>query len=68
MVRAASLTEYYRCTLTAVPGGELEFSRCVVFAGNAESAATVAPETVGVPADETRRAVVDAAIEATPAL
>jgi len=27
-----------------------------------------APETVGVPADETRRAVVDAAIEATPAL
>jgi MoxR-like ATPase len=27
-----------------------------------------APETVGVPADETRRAVVTAAIQATPAL
>jgi hypothetical protein len=40
-VRAASQDEYCRCTLTAIPGGELEFSRSVVFAGAAE------PEVAG---------------------
>ena len=30
VVRAAGLDEYLRCTLTAVGGGELEFSRCAV--------------------------------------
>jgi hypothetical protein len=33
VVRAAGLDEYLRCTLTAVGGGELEFSRCAVVAG-----------------------------------
>jgi hypothetical protein len=36
LVRAASQDEYCRCTLTAIPGGELEFSRSVVFEGAAE--------------------------------
>jgi hypothetical protein len=39
-VRAASQDEYCRCTLTAIPGGELEFSRSVVFEGAAEPEVT----------------------------
>ena len=33
VVRAAGLDEYLQCTLTAVDGGELEFSRCAVRRG-----------------------------------
>jgi hypothetical protein len=33
VLRAAGLDEYLRCTLTAVGGGQLEFSRCAVIAG-----------------------------------
>jgi hypothetical protein len=40
-VRAASQDEYCRCTLTATPRGELEFSRSAVFEGAAE------PEVAG---------------------
>jgi hypothetical protein len=36
VVRATSLDQYYRCTLTASANGELEFSRQVVFDGVAE--------------------------------
>jgi hypothetical protein len=42
VVRAASEDEYCRCTVTAVPGGELEFSRSVVIEGVAEPEVTVA--------------------------
>jgi hypothetical protein len=41
-VRAASQDEYCRCTLTAMPGGELEFSRSVVFEGTAQPQVTAA--------------------------
>lgn len=41
-VRAANQDEYCRCTLTAIPGGELEFSRSVVFKGAAEPEVTTA--------------------------
>ncbi len=37
VVRATDLQEYMRCTLTAIPGGELEFSRAVVRSGVAET-------------------------------
>ena len=37
VVRAAGLDEFLRCTLTAVGGGELEFSRCAVIAGVAQT-------------------------------
>jgi len=40
VVRAAGLDEYLRCTLTAVGGGELEFSRCAVVAGVAQPPVT----------------------------
>jgi hypothetical protein len=43
VVRATDLEEYMRCTVTAIPGGELEFSRTVVRGGTAE-------ETVVAPA------------------
>jgi hypothetical protein len=36
VVRATDLQEYMRCTLTAIPGGELEFSRTVVRSGAGE--------------------------------
>ena len=36
VVRATDLQEYMRCTLTALPGGELEFSRTVVRSGAGE--------------------------------
>jgi hypothetical protein len=42
VVRATDLEEYMRCTLTAIPGGELEFSRAVVRSGAAEES-IVAP-------------------------
>ena len=38
VVRAAGLDEYLRCTLTAVDGGELEFSRCAVVGGRGAGA------------------------------
>jgi hypothetical protein len=43
VVRAAGLDEYLRCTLTAVEGGELEFSRCAVVAGVAQDP-VIAPQ------------------------
>ena len=45
MVRATDLEEYMRCTLTAIPGGELEFSRAVVRDGVAEPV-VVAPTRI----------------------
>jgi hypothetical protein len=36
VIRAAGEDEYLRCTLTAIPGGELEFSRTAVIAGAAQ--------------------------------
>jgi hypothetical protein len=45
VVRATDLEEYMRCTLTAVGGGELEFSRAVVRNGVAETA-VIAPARV----------------------
>jgi hypothetical protein len=49
VVRAASQDEYCRCTLTAIPGGELEFSRSVVFEGAAETEVTVAGRIAAKP-------------------
>ncbi len=49
VVRAAGLDEYLRCTLTAVPGGELEFSRCAVIAGAAQEPITAAHRLPGKP-------------------
>jgi hypothetical protein len=48
-VRAASQDEYCRCTLTAIPGGELEFSRSVMFEGAAEPEVTVAGRIAAKP-------------------
>jgi hypothetical protein len=45
VVRAIDLQEFMRCTLTAIPGGELEFSRTVVRSGVAE-ATVVAPARI----------------------
>ena len=45
VVRATDLEEYMRCTLTAIPGGELEFSRAVVRNGVAETA-VIAPARI----------------------
>ena len=49
VVRAAGLDEYLRCTLTAVGGGELEFSRCAVVAGVAQAPVTAAQRLPGKP-------------------
>jgi hypothetical protein len=49
VVRAASQDEYCRCTLTAIPGGELEFSRSVVFERAAETEVTVAGRIAAKP-------------------
>ena len=49
VVRAAGLDEYLRCTLTAVPGGELEFSRCAVVAGVAQAPVTAPLRLPGKP-------------------
>jgi hypothetical protein len=42
VVRATGPEDYFRCTLTAQPGGELEFTRCVVTGGAAEPGVTAA--------------------------
>jgi hypothetical protein len=49
VVRAAGLDEYLRCTLTAVDGGELEFSRCAVVAGVAQPPVTAPHRLPGKP-------------------
>jgi hypothetical protein len=49
VVRAAGLDEYLRCTLTAVGGGELEFSRCAVVAGVAQPPVTCERRFPGKP-------------------
>ena len=49
VVRAAGLDEYLRCTLTAIPGGELEFSRCAVVAGVAQPPVTAPQRMPGKP-------------------
>jgi hypothetical protein len=49
VVRAAGLDEYLRCTLTAVPGGEVEFSRCAVVGGVAQPPVTAAQRLPGKP-------------------
>jgi hypothetical protein len=49
VVRAAGLDEYLRCTVTAVPGGELEFSRCAVLAGVAQAPIAAAQRLPGKP-------------------
>jgi hypothetical protein len=49
VVRAAGLDEYLRCTLTAIPGGELEFSRCAVVAGAPQSPVTAPRRLPGKP-------------------
>jgi hypothetical protein len=49
VVRAAGLDEYLRCTLTAVGGGELEFSRCAVVAGLAQPPVIAAQRLPGKP-------------------
>jgi hypothetical protein len=49
VVRAAGLDEYLRCTLTAVGGGELEFSRCAVIGGVAQPPVTAERRLPGKP-------------------
>jgi hypothetical protein len=49
VVRAAGLDEYLRCTLTAVGGGELEFSRCAVVGGVAQHPVTCERRFPGKP-------------------
>jgi hypothetical protein len=49
VVRAAGLDEYLRCTLTAIPGGELEFSRCAVVAGVPQAPITSTQRLPGKP-------------------
>jgi hypothetical protein len=49
VVRAAGLGEYLRCTLTAVAGGEVEFSRWAVVAGVAQAPVTAARRLPGKP-------------------
>jgi hypothetical protein len=49
VVRATDLQEYMRCTLTAIPGGELEFSRAVVRDGVAEPVVVAATRIPGKP-------------------
>ena len=49
VVRAAGLEEHVRCTLTVMPGNELEFSHTVVRGGNAEPAVTAATKVSGKP-------------------
>ncbi len=49
VVRAAGLDEYLRCTLTAVGGGELEFSRCAVVGGVAQPPVTCEQRFPGKP-------------------
>jgi hypothetical protein len=49
VVRATDLQEYMRCTVTAIPGGELEFSRTVVRGGVSEDTVTVPLRIPGKP-------------------
>jgi hypothetical protein len=49
VVRAAGLDEYLQCTLTAVGGGELEFSRCAVVGGVAQAPVTATQRLPGKP-------------------
>ena len=49
VVRAAGLEEYVRCTLTAVGGGELEFSRCTVVGNVAGQEVRAAKRVPGKP-------------------
>ena len=49
VVRAAGLEEYLRCTLTAVGGGEVEFSRCAVVGGVAQEPVTATQRLPGKP-------------------
>ena len=49
VVRAAGLDEYLQCTLTAVGGGELEFSRCAVVGGLAQAPVTATQRLPGKP-------------------
>jgi hypothetical protein len=49
VVRAAGLDEYLRCTLTAVGGGELEFSRCAVVGGVAQAPVILPQRLPGKP-------------------
>jgi len=49
VIRAASLSEYCVCTLTALPGGELAFSRAVQLNGSAEPVFTAAARIAAKP-------------------
>jgi len=49
VVRAANANEYCQCTLQAIPGGELELSRSVMFEGSRETAVTSATRVVAKP-------------------
>lgn len=49
VVRAAGLDEYLRCTLTAVAGGEVEFSRCAIVGGVAQAPVTAEQRLPGKP-------------------
>jgi hypothetical protein len=49
VVRAAGLDEYLQCKLTAVDGGELEFSRCAVVGGVAQEPVVAAERLPGKP-------------------
>jgi hypothetical protein len=49
VVRAAGNDEFLRCTLTAIGGGELEFSRCAVISGVAQTPVIAAQRLPGKP-------------------
>jgi hypothetical protein len=49
VVRAAGTDEFLRCTLTAVGGGELEFSRCAVISGVEQTPVIAAHRLPGKP-------------------
>jgi hypothetical protein len=49
VIRAANPNEYCQCTLTALPGGELELSHSFVFDGAAEPAVTAAGRIAAKP-------------------
>jgi hypothetical protein len=49
VVRAAGLEEYVKCTLTAIPGGELEFTRCAVVGNQPQTPVTATKRVPGKP-------------------
>ncbi|MEO8369661.1 MAG: hypothetical protein ABI806_10700 [Candidatus Solibacter sp.] len=49
VVRAAGLEEYVLCTLTAIPGGELEFTRCAVIDNKPQGVVTATKRVPGKP-------------------